>query len=272
VVYVSRFAEWSTKAKLIVVLIVGILVGSALSSLGDPGQEDSGPSEQAPTLDELSPSASPSSDLEDATNATVTQVHDGDTIKTSFRGDIITVRLIGVDAPELVGPNYSSAQCFANRATQFATRVLDGQRVRLELDADKVDRYGRTLAYVWVGDRLFNEQLVRGGFAIVATFPPNVSYLERFRSAQRDARAHDRGLWAQCDAGSFQVPGLVGGTGNGGSGGGGGGNCDASYPGVCIAPYPPDLDCADVPFTNFQVKPPDPHGFDGDYDGVGCET
>jgi micrococcal nuclease len=270
VVYVSRFAEWSAKAKLIVVLIVGILVGSALSSLGGPGQEDLGPADvETPTFDEGSLSASPSSDPEDATNATVTDVVDGDTIKTRFRGDIITVRLIGVDAPEVAGP-HTSIECFGPRASQFATQVLDGQRVRLELDVDELDRFGRTLAYVWLGDRLFNEQLVSGGFATVATFPPNISYVDRFRSAQREARAHDRGLW-QCDPGPFQVPGLVGGTGNGGSGGGGGGNCDASYPGVCIAPYPPDLDCADVPYTNFAVTGSDPHGFDGDGDGRGCE-
>jgi hypothetical protein len=55
-------------------------------------------------------------------------------------------------------------------------------------------------------------------------------------------------------------------------GGGGGGNCSPSYPDHCIPPPPPDLDCADVPWTNFRVLPPDPHGFDGDHDGVGCET
>jgi len=61
--------------------------------------------------------------------------------------------------------------------------------------------------------------------------------------------------------------------GEGGSGGsGGGGNCDPSYPTVCIPPPPPDLDCADVPYRNFTVLPPDPHGFDGDGDGVGCES
>jgi hypothetical protein len=59
---------------------------------------------------------------------------------------------------------------------------------------------------------------------------------------------------------------------SGGGGGGGGGGCDPSYPGVCIPPPPPDLDCDQVPFTNFAVRPPDPHGFDGDGDGVGCET
>jgi hypothetical protein len=49
-------------------------------------------------------------------------------------------------------------------------------------------------------------------------------------------------------------------------------NCDASYPGVCIPPYPPDLNCGDVSFRRFAVVPPDPHGFDGDNDGIGCES
>jgi hypothetical protein len=50
------------------------------------------------------------------------------------------------------------------------------------------------------------------------------------------------------------------------------GNCDPSYPTVCIPPPPPDLNCADVPYTNFKVLPPDPHHFDGDKDGIGCEA
>ena len=49
-------------------------------------------------------------------------------------------------------------------------------------------------------------------------------------------------------------------------------NCDPSYPGVCIPPYPPDLNCGDVSDKKFEVLPPDPHGFDSDGDGVGCES
>jgi hypothetical protein len=49
-------------------------------------------------------------------------------------------------------------------------------------------------------------------------------------------------------------------------------SCSSSYPGVCIPPPPPDLDCADIPYRNFIVVGSDPHGFDGDGDGVGCET
>lgn len=47
--------------------------------------------------------------------------------------------------------------------------------------------------------------------------------------------------------------------------------CHPSYPTVCIPPPPPDLDCGDIPYRNFTVLPPDPHNFDSDNDGIGCE-
>jgi len=48
--------------------------------------------------------------------------------------------------------------------------------------------------------------------------------------------------------------------------------CDSSYPSVCIPPYPPDLGCGEIQYSNFRVVPPDPHGFDGDKNGIGCES
>jgi hypothetical protein len=48
-------------------------------------------------------------------------------------------------------------------------------------------------------------------------------------------------------------------------------NCDPAYPTVCIPPPPPDLDCADIQHRNFRVVGDDPHRFDGDLDGIGCE-
>ena len=49
-------------------------------------------------------------------------------------------------------------------------------------------------------------------------------------------------------------------------------SCDPSYPDVCIPSYPPDLDCGEIQLANFKVLPPDPHGFDRDKDGIGCES
>ncbi len=49
-------------------------------------------------------------------------------------------------------------------------------------------------------------------------------------------------------------------------------NCDAAYPDVCIPSPPPDLDCKEITFRNFRVLSPDPHRFDRDKDGIGCEA
>ena len=49
-------------------------------------------------------------------------------------------------------------------------------------------------------------------------------------------------------------------------------DCDSSYPDVCIPAYPPDLDCGEIGYSNFRVVGSDPHGFDGDKDGIGCES
>jgi micrococcal nuclease len=127
----------------------------------------------------------------------VERVVDGDTIIVALRGLDVRVRLIGVDSPESVKPD-TPVQCFALAASHFTTSRLSGRRVRLEFDVDRFDRYGRTLAYVWLGRTLFNQELVARGFAVVETVPPDVKYVARFLAAQRDAREHDLGLWRAC--------------------------------------------------------------------------
>lgn len=125
--------------------------------------------------------------------ATVTRVVDGDTaeISPSVEG-LSTVRLIGVDTPE----THSGTQPYGSEASDFTRRNLEGKEVSLELDVQKVDPYGRLLAYVYLPDGgMFNETLVEEGYAQVATFPPNVKYTDRFLEAQRQARAANRGLW-----------------------------------------------------------------------------
>src|SRR4051812_5580760 len=124
-------------------------------------------------------------------NGRVTRVIDGDTIDVLFRGRNLDVRLIGVDTPETVAPS-QPVECYGKAASDFTTRRLDRQPVRLEFDVERLDRYGRTLAYVWQGERMFNEILLRRGFAQVATFPPNVRYVDRFLVAERAAREAGR--------------------------------------------------------------------------------
>jgi len=128
----------------------------------------------------------------------VARVIDGDTIAVDEPvNGTDTVRLIGVDAPEMSHPTYGE-QPYGQEAAEFtASKLQPGREIALEFDVEKTDRYGRTLAYVWLLDSgaMFNEILLREGRAQVANFPPNVKYEDRFLEAQREAREAGRGLW-----------------------------------------------------------------------------
>jgi micrococcal nuclease len=151
------------------------------------------------TDDPLVPvSRSPSGTGNRGHRATVTRVVDGDTVHVQSRGKDVTVRFIGVDTPETVAPGQPIG-CYGPEASQFTTRQLTGQQVRLEFDIDRIDPFGRTLAYLWMRDgSLFNTTLVRRGFATVATYPPDTRYVQRFEAVQRAAKAAQRGLWGAC--------------------------------------------------------------------------
>jgi len=129
--------------------------------------------------------------------ALVTRVVDGDTAHVRYHGRDVTIRFIGVDTPETVAPG-QPIECYGPEASAFTTKKLAGETVRLEFDIDRIDPYGRTLAYIWLGGTLFNETLVRDGFATVATYPPDTRYVQRFQAAQGDARGDGRGLWGAC--------------------------------------------------------------------------
>jgi micrococcal nuclease len=131
-----------------------------------------------------------------SSSAVVARVVDGDTIV--LRGGE-RVRYIGMDTPESVKPG-TPVQCYAKAASHENERLVDGQRVKLRYDAEREDRYGRTLAYVYrARDGLFvNAELVRRGYARQLTIPPNVEHEDLFRRLASRARAHRRGLWRAC--------------------------------------------------------------------------
>ena len=125
----------------------------------------------------------------------VERVVDGDTIIVQGVG---RVRLIGVDTPESVHPR-RPVECFAKEASAFTQRLLHKQRVRLEYDQERTDRYGRTLAYVHLPNGTFaNAEIVRQGYGHAYTRFP-FRYLDEFRQYEREARQGGRGLWgAKC--------------------------------------------------------------------------
>ncbi len=128
----------------------------------------------------------------------VERVVDGDTIIVEGVG---RVRLIGVDTPETVHPN-RPVEFFGKEASAFAKRLLEGKRVRLEYDQERRDRYGRTLAYVYLADGTFvNAEIIRRGYGHAYTRSP-FRHMEAFRLFEREARNNRRGLWGRAVGGS----------------------------------------------------------------------
>jgi len=129
--------------------------------------------------------------------AVVRRVIDGDTVELS---DGRLVRYIGINTPEVrrrVGDTWvKDPEPYAEAATDANRRLVEGRTVRIEYDVQTHDRYGRLLAYVYVGDQMVNDALLDAGYAQVMTIPPNVKYVERFRAVAARARAAGRGLWA----------------------------------------------------------------------------
>lgn len=218
--------------------------------------------------------------------AEVVKVLDGDTIDVSIDGVVYPVRYIGMDTPE-------RGETYFTESTQANADLVEGQTVVLVKDVSETDRYNRLLRYVYRLDGTFvNAELVRLGFAQPATYPPDVAYQAEFEELFQKARADLVGLWGlptntpvplptwtsvplSTPVPQPTSPPVVPTTApqpttapppppeQ---------NCDPSYPTVCIPSPPPDLDCGDIPHRRFQVLQPDPHGFDRDKDGIGCES
>ena len=137
----------------------------------------------------------------------VTRVIDGDTVELENRE---RVRLIGIDTPEAryntklerdarrTKKDYRTIIEMGKAATEFTKRLVDRQKVRIEFDVEKRDRYGRLLAYVYLPDgRMLNAELVKEGYAQMYTFPPNVKYSDLFLTLQQEAREQGKGLWGK---------------------------------------------------------------------------
>jgi len=126
----------------------------------------------------------------------VSNVIDGDTIELS-NGE--KLRYIGIDTPETYDTDGSvwtyNPKPYAEEARDFNRKLVEGHEIRLEFDIRKRDKYNRLLAYVYVEDKMINLEMVRQGYAMIYTFPPNVRYIEEFLEAQRFARENKKGLW-----------------------------------------------------------------------------
>jgi micrococcal nuclease len=131
--------------------------------------------------------------------AYVTRVVDGDTVEARIGGEAEDVRLIGVDTPETVKPG-APVECFGPQASGFTHRVLEHRQVRLVFGVERRDVYGRLLAYVYIGHRFVNAELVQRGLARTLSIAPNTRFQARFKGLELTAARAGRGLWGACRA------------------------------------------------------------------------
>jgi micrococcal nuclease len=129
--------------------------------------------------------------------AVVTSDVDGDTVHVRVGGRDERVRFIGVNSPEVAWYG-GRGECFGPAAAEYTRHRLLGRTVRLVFDARLRDPYGRLLAYVYVGDELFNLTLVRLGYATNEPVPPDTRRQRLFAAAEAAARSRGEGMWSAC--------------------------------------------------------------------------
>ncbi len=140
---------------------------------------------------------------------TVTRIVDGDTLKVFYLGREESIRLIGIDTPESRVNKKTKKDAERNnqdikiiiemgkKATRYVKGLAKpGDLITIELDVQERDRYGRILGYVYLSNcKMLNEEVVKAGYAMIMTIPPNVKYKDRFLKAYQEARESKRGLW-----------------------------------------------------------------------------
>lgn len=133
--------------------------------------------------------------------ATLVKVVDGDTIAVLINGKNETIRIIGIDTPEVVDPR-KTVECFGKEASETARKYFEdsGKKLWLEADAtqDDRDKYRRLLRYVFIdgGSVDFGKIMIELGFASEYTYNVPYKYQQAYKQAEKEAREAKKGLWA----------------------------------------------------------------------------
>jgi len=256
------------------VALVGVVLLVALAGCtGSPADEPATPEE--PNTKSTETTTMPDAVDGESVTVTVTRVIDGDTMEIEYaNGTEDTVRLLGVDTPETTLSRVSPDEFagisdttagrdhlfnWGEQATIFAEDELEGRQVEIVFDPDSDRRgyFGRLLVYLYVDGENFNGRLLGEGYA--RTYDSQFSLREEFVALEQEAQATDVGLW------DFQDSDTESGT-------------DSDSSDTEMPPLPPDGDynCGDFETQEqaqyvLENKSGDPHGLDGDGNGIACE-
>ena len=258
----------------LVALISVVLLVALAGCTGSPADEPATP--QEPNTESTETTTTLDAVAGESVTVTVTRVIDGDTMEIEYaNGTEDTVRLLGVDTPETTLSRVSPDEFtgipdttagrdhlfeWGEQATIFAEDELEGTQVQMVFDPDSDRRgyFGRLLVYLYVDGEHFNERLLTEGYARM--YDSQFSLREEFATLEQEAQATNVGLWA------FQDSDTESGT-------------DSDSSDVEVPPLPPDGDynCGDFETQEqaqyvLENESGDPHGLDGDGNGVACES
>ena len=185
----------------------------------------------------------------------ITKIVDGDTI---YLKDY-KIRLSLTDTPEKGKKGFKDATYFTKKLCPLGSTITVDQD-----DKQPYDKYKRVVGKVTCSGKVLNSELLYNGHANILKQYCSKSefssepWAKKFGCTQTVQMKENKQPSSQPPTSVPPTPTKEN-------------RCDPSYPTVCIPPPPPDLDCGDVPYSNFKVLPSDPHNFDGDKDGIGCE-
>lgn len=127
----------------------------------------------------------------------VESVIDGDTFKVNYKGQHVSVRLIGLNSPEIATSN-TSAECFGGEATAYLKNIIEGKYIGLSIDPkqDMNDRYGRLLRYAYLDDGTdIGSHIISDGYGREYTYDGEYYYQARYKQLQSEAMNNKLGLW-----------------------------------------------------------------------------
>ena len=135
----------------------------------------------------------------DEDTVVINRVIDGDTIDVDIDGENTRVRLLNIDTPE-IGHNGEPSECLAEEAKQYLEgRLPKGTEVRLEYDSERTDKYGRTLAGVFIDDDFINADIAAEGLATAVVFGGNDKFYDEVHNAERGPKEAGEGIFGVSD-------------------------------------------------------------------------
>ena len=197
----------------------------------------------------------------------VLSIGDGDTIRVQKDGKKISVRLACIDSAELKQYPYGE------QAKQRLQAILPINTF-IYLKEQTVDRYGRIVAEVYKNDMNVNLSLVVEGQAVAYRKYLQQCDAGKYLNAEEAAKSKGLAFWSQVNPimpWDFRKDNRKSSTQANRSQEIKNSKCDRAYPNICIPSAPPDLDCSEILHRRFKVVGDDPHQFDGDRNGIGCE-